>query len=150
MTHQTTRRVFLQTSAGLATGLAPIFEGQHLEPFDFLNPESGHDLATSARVVYRPDILSTNQVGLALAHNNIAVVSESNPDLSNLNSIRQTTFGVFSDWSWDVWRLSTNWVYFDIEMRYIDGDVDDDFILGYLQGEPRRTQRASKRRGWKL
>jgi len=120
---------------GLAAGLAPTFAGQHLEPFDFLDPESGHDLTASTRVVYRPDILSTNQVGLALAHNNIAVISESNPDLSDLNSIRQTTFGVFSDWSWNVWRLSTNWVYFDIEMRYIDGDVDDDFVMGYLQGE---------------
>jgi len=120
---------------GLVAGLAPKFEGEHLEPFDFLSPESGHDMNLSARVVYRPDILSNNQIGLALAHNDIAVVSESNPDLANLNAIRQVTVGVFSNWVWDDWRLSTNWVYFDVDLQYSNGDVQDDFVLGYVQGE---------------
>lgn len=120
---------------GLAAGLAPKFEGRQLVAFDLLNPESGHDLSLSARVAYQPDILSTNQVGLALAHHNIAVISESNPSLSELDSIRQTTLGVFSDWSWNAWRFLTSWVYFDIEMQYLDGDVPDDFVLGYVQGE---------------
>ena len=120
---------------GLVAGLAPKFEGEHLVPFDFLDPDSGYDMTVSGRVVYRPDILSTNQIGLALAHNDIAVVSESNPNLANLNSIRQITLGVFSDWVWDAWRLSTNWVYFDIEMQYFSGDVQEDFVMGYLQGE---------------
>ena len=120
---------------GLVAGLAPKFEGEHLVPFDFLDPDSGYDMTVSGRVVYRPDILSTNQIGIALAHNDISVVSESNPNLANLNSIRQITLGVFSDWVWDAWRLSTNWVYFDIEMQYFSGDVQEDFVLGYLQGE---------------
>ena len=120
---------------GLVAGLAPKFDGQHLAPFDFLDPESGHDMTVSARVVYRPDVLSTNQIGLSLAHNDIAVVSDSNPNLTNLNSILQTTLGVFSDWEWDAWRLSGNWVYFDVEMQYGNGDVQDDFVLGYVQGE---------------
>ena len=125
---------------GLVAGLAPKFEGQSLAPFDFLDPESGHDMTVSARVVYRPDILSTNQVGLALARNDIAVVSDSNPNLINLNSILQTTLGVFSDWEWGAWRLSTNWVYFDVEMQYGNGDVQEDFVLGYVQGEYEATE----------
>jgi len=125
---------------GLVAGLAPKFEGEHLSPFDILDPESGHDMTVSARVVYRPDVLSTNKIGLTLAHNDIAVVSESSPNLTNLNSILQTTLGVFSDWQWDVWRLSTNWVYFDVEMQYGNGDVQDDFVLGYLQGEYEATE----------
>jgi hypothetical protein len=125
---------------GLVAGLAPKFEGEQLHPFDILNPESGHDMNVSARVVYRPDILSTNQIGLALAHNDIAVVSESNPNLANLNAIRQLTFGVFSDWVWDAWRVSTNWVYFDVELQYSNGDVQEDFVLGYLQGEYQVTE----------
>ena len=120
---------------GFSTGLAPKFAGQQLVPFDFLNPDSGHDLVISGRVVYRPDILSINQIGLALAYNDIAVVSESSPILVDLSSISQVTLGLFSNWQWKDWRLSTNWVYFDIDMRYRDGDVEDDFILGYVQGE---------------
>jgi len=125
---------------GLVAGLAPKFEGQHLAPFDFLEPESGHDMSVSARVVYRPDILSTNQIGVAVARNDISVVSESSPNLTNLNSILQMTLGVFSDWEWNAWRLSTNWVYFDIEMRTNNGDVQEDFVLGYVQGEFETTE----------
>ncbi len=125
---------------GLTSGLAPKFAGQELVPFDLLNPESGHDLAISGRVDYRPDILSMNQIGLALAYNDIAVVSESSPMLADLNSISQVTLSVFANWQWKDWRLSTSWVYFDIDMRYRDGDIGDDFILGYVQGEYKATK----------
>jgi len=122
-------------SLGLAAGLAPKFEGVHLEPFDVLNPESGHELSLSGRLVYRPDVLSMKQIGLAVAHNDIAVVSDSNPNLTDLNTILQTTVGIFSNWQWQDWALSTNWVWFDIEMQYLDRDVDDSFLMGYVQGE---------------
>ena len=124
---------------GLATGLAPKFAGHQLVPFDPLDPESGHDLSVSGRLIYRPDILSTNQFGLTFAYNDIAVVSESSPVLADLNSIRHATLGVFSNWQWKDWRLSTSWTYFDIDMRYRDGDVQDDFVLGYVQGEYEAT-----------
>lgn len=122
-------------SLGLAAGLAPKFVDDQLEPFDFLDPESGQDLSFSARLVYRPDVFATNQIGIALAHNDIAVVSESSPQLADLNSIRQVTLGVFSNWTFNDWRLSTHWVYFDIDMEYFDESVSEDFVLGYVQGE---------------
>lgn len=120
---------------GLSAGLAPKFVGDELVPFDILDPETDHDLSFSGRLAYRPDILSVNQIGLAVAYNDIAVVSESSPSLADLNSISQVTLSVFSNWQWTDWRLSTNWVYFDIDMQYSDRDVKDDFIAGYLQGE---------------
>jgi hypothetical protein len=125
---------------GIVAGLAPRFVGQHLAAFDILNPDSGHEMTVSARAAYRPDVLSTNQVGMALAHSNIAVVSESNPSLTNLNSIRQTTLSFFADWSWKDWRFSSSWVYFDIEMRYADSDAQDDFVMGYVHGEYEATE----------
>lgn len=120
---------------GFSAGLAPKFEGQQLVAFDVLDPASGHETGVSGRLVYRPDILSANQIGLALSYNDIAVVSDSSPALANLASIQQMTLGVFSNWEWDDWRLSTNWVFFDIDMRYFDGDVADEFVLGYVQAE---------------
>jgi hypothetical protein len=104
-------------------------------PFDVLDPASGHDMAVSARLVYRPDILSLNQVGVTISHNDIAVVSDSNPALTDLNAIRQVTLGLFTNWKWDKWRLSSNWVYFDIDMQYISDTVNDEFFLGYVQAE---------------
>ena len=120
---------------GLSAGLAPKFEGQQLMPFDLLDPASDHDMAVTGRLVYRPDILSLNQIGMMVSHNDIAVVSESNPALTELNAIRQVTVGLFTNWQWDKWRLSSNWVYFDIDMQYVSGTVNDEFFLGYIQAE---------------
>jgi hypothetical protein len=133
--HEFSRKNQSAVNLGLAAGLAPKFEGEQLVPFDVLDPASGHDSAISGRLVYRPDILSANQVGLALAHNDISVVSDSSPALVNLDSIRQLTVGVFANWEWEDWRISTNWVFFDIDLRYFGGDVADEFVLGYVQGE---------------
>ena len=133
--HEFTLRNQSALNVGLTAGVAPKFEGHELVAFDILNPDSGHDLGTSIRVAYRPDVLSTNQVGLTLSHNDIAVVSDSSPNLADLNSIKQFTVGFFTNWRWEDWRLSSNWMYFKIDMNYAAGNVDDDFFLGYLQAE---------------
>ncbi len=120
---------------GFSAGLAPKFEGRQLMPFDVLDPASGHDMAVTGRLVYRPDVLSLNQVGMTVSHNDIAVVPDSNPALADLNAIRQVTLGLFTHWQWDKWRVSSNWVYFDIDMQYVSGAVNDEFFLGYVQAE---------------
>ena len=120
---------------GLSAGVAPKFESQELLPFDVLDPASGHDLAVSARLVDRPDILSSNQVGLTMSHNDIAVVSESDPQLFDLDSVTQKTVGLFANWDWQNWRFASNFVYFDVDLNYQSGDVDDEFLLGYVQAE---------------
>lgn len=119
----------------LAAGLAPRFEGQQLMPFDVLNPEPGHELSVAGRIAYRPDVLSNSQIGVAIAHHDIAVSSESNPALADLNTITQSTFGVFGSWHWEKWVLLGNFVYFDIDLDYVDGGVKDKFLLGYVQAE---------------
>jgi len=120
---------------GLSSAYAPSFVGQRLVPFDILDPGSDHELAASARLAYRPDILSTNQIGLALAYNNIVVDSASNPNLVDLNSIRQATLGIFADWSLNDWRFLANFVYFEMDLRYGAGTVQDSFVLGYVQAD---------------
>ena len=121
--------------ATLTAGIAPRFEGEELMPFDVLDPTSGHDMAVSARLVYRPDVLSMDKIGLTVSHNDIAVVSDSSPNLADLNSIRQLTIGLFTSWHLKDWRLSSNWVYFDNDLDYVTGDVKDEFFLGYVQAE---------------
>jgi len=124
-----------EVDLALTVGLAPRFEGQELMPFDVLDPTSGHDTAVSGRLVYRPDVLSINQVGLTVSHNDIAVVSDSNPALEDLNAIHQATLGLFAGWQWDRWRVLSNLMYFDIDMDYGSGTVNDEFFLGYVQVE---------------
>ena len=120
---------------GLSAGLAPKFEGEQLAPFDLLDPTSGHGLSVSGRLAYHPDVLSISQIGLTVSNNDIEVVSDSNPNLTDLNTIQQLTYGVFAHWQWKDWRLSTNWMYFDIDMLYTSGEVKDKFLLAYVQVE---------------
>lgn len=125
---------------GFTAGIAPKFEGEELVPFDILDPTSGHDLAVSARAVYQPDVLSMDRVGLTISHNDIAVESESSPSLADLNSIKQVTIGLFTSWHWQDWRLLANWVYFDMDLKYITGNVKDRFSLAYVQAEYEATK----------
>lgn len=138
--HQFSIKTQSAINFGLTAGLAPKFEGQELLPFDVLDPTSGHDLGVSTRIAYRPDVLSTNQVGLTIAYNDIAVESESNPNLADMDAIRQVTIGLFTNWRWNEWALSSNLMYFDIELQYLSGDVNDDFMLGYVQAEYEATE----------
>jgi len=133
--HEFSLREQSALNVGLSAGIAPKFERQHLQPFDILDPTSGHDLAVSARFVYRPDVFSNNQVGITVSHNDIAVVSDTSPQLLDLNAITQVTFGLFTNWNWQEWRFASNFVYFDIDLMYESGDVDDEFFLGYVQAE---------------
>jgi len=123
----------------LTAGLAPIFEGDELVPFDVLDPESGNEMAYSARLVYRPDVLSMDKIGLTFSHSDIAVVSDSSPNLADLNAINLVTIGLFTSWELKDWRLSSNWVYFDVDMDYVTGIVKEDFLLGYVQAEYKAT-----------
>lgn len=123
----------------LTAGLAPTFEGEELVPFDVLDPESGNEMAYSARLVYRPDVLSMDKIGLTFSHSDIAVASDSSPNLADLNAINLVTIGLFTSWKFNDWRLSSNWVYFDIDMDYVTGIVKEDFLLGYVQAEYEAT-----------
>lgn len=118
-----------------SVGLAPQFSDEELVPFDLLNPESGHDLGLTFGMQFKPKVLSESQFGLLMAWNDINVVSESNPALANLNRIKQFTLGLSADWSRGPLRLISSFVYFNNDMQYVDGSVEDDFIAGYLQAE---------------
>jgi len=118
-----------------SAGLAPVFSDDQLHAFDVLESDSGHDLGVNARLVFRPKVLQHNQVGVLLGWNDINVISESNPNLADLDSIKQTTVALFGDWRWDDWRLIVNMTFFDNHMEYFDRDVHDQFGAGYLQFE---------------
>ena len=120
---------------GFSAGLGPVFEGQQLVPFDVLEPDSGHDLSMNARLAYRPDVLSNNQAGLLVGWNEIPVISDSSPNLANLDHIQQYTVGLFVDWHWNIWRATSSWTFFDNQLEYFDSTERDQFVAGYLQVE---------------
>lgn len=122
-------------SYAISAGLAPKFAGHKLVAYDVLDPRSGHGLGINFRVVYRPELVSPMQLGFISGWNEINVISESSPNLTDLNRIDQLTVGAFADWRWRDFRLITSLVHFENDLQYVDTSVDDVFLLTYLQLE---------------
>lgn len=121
----------------VSVGLAPRFVDDELSPFDVLDPESGHDWAVSARLAYKPSIFADDQLGILAGWHDINVDSSSNPALVDLGQIEQTTVGVFGSWSWGKWRALGSFTYFYNQLHFVDSNVEDEFVSGYLQLERR-------------
>lgn len=126
-----------ESSLGLsvAAGLAPRFDDDKLVPFDMLDPRSGHGLSIAMRTSYRPDMFSPVQFGLLSSWHEINVIPRDNPALVNLDRINQLTAGVFADAQWKNLRLIASLVYHNNELKYVDGDITDDYMLAYVQPE---------------
>jgi len=120
---------------GVLVGYAPRFIEDRLVPFDLLDPDPDHGLSANLRVAFRPQAWSLSQFGLLVGWNDINVDSGSATVLNDLDEIRQLTVSAYGDWSWERWRVIANLIYFDNDLRYVDGPVDDRFASAYLQAE---------------
>ena len=119
----------------LGAGLAPKFVEHELEPFDILDPRSGHGLSLSLRASYRPDRFLPMQVGVLSSWNEMDVVPGNNPDLITLDRINQLAAGLYADMQWQDLRLIASAVYHRNELHYIGEKVTDSYLLTYLQPE---------------
>lgn len=122
-------------SVAAAGGIGPRFIDDRLKAFDILDPTSGHKGALNLNVTYRPEVLSTTQFGLVAAWSDIAVDNVVVPGFDGLGSVHQMTAGFYADWSGDAWRLMTHATWFGNELRFVDRQETDNFILAYLQAE---------------
>lgn len=116
-------------------GIGPKFVGDRLKALDIFDPESGHKGALNFNLTYRPEVLSTTQVGFVAAWSDIAVDSVLAPGFDGLGSAHQVTAGLFADWSRAAWRVMGHATWFRNELRFVDRKEIDDFVLAYLQAE---------------
>lgn len=125
------------SAIGLAAsvGLAPVLSENKLSPFEFFEDSSDHGLSLSFRASYRPENLSTSQVGVLVGWNEINVEPGTNAAPADSGSIDQAALGVFADWYWDELRLLASVVYFDNDLAFPAQSVNDRYVLGYLQLE---------------
>lgn len=118
-----------------SAGFAPLFEENQLATHEILEDTSDHGLSLNLRVGYRPQFLSSNQVGILAGWNEINVVPGTIPAPSPTGSIDQATLGVFADWQWSDLRLLASVVYFDNALDFPAGNVNENYVLGYGQLE---------------
>lgn len=119
----------------IGAGLAPDFSNEGLEPFDVLDPRSGHGLSLNFKLAYRPRAFEPLQIGVISSINEMNVESDSSPELADLRQIDQFTIGVFVDWQWKKLRLISSFVHLDHQLEYVDEIINDSFELGYVQLE---------------
>jgi hypothetical protein len=119
----------------VAAGLGPKLVDDELVPLDLLDPESGHKLDFNVSLTYRPNLLTANELGVVFSRNDIAVESDSSPQLAGLDHIDQNSVGVFANWYWQDWRIIANWMYFDMQLVFADRQSSDNFAAAYAQGE---------------
>ena len=118
-----------------SVGYAPIFENGKLEPHEIFESVSDFGLSLNLRVAYRPDFLSSSQVGLVTGWNEINVEQAAAPLPDDPVTIDQAALGAFTDWYWGGLRLLASLVYFDNTIERPSQDVDDSYWLGYAQLE---------------
>jgi hypothetical protein len=119
----------------VSVGFAPVFEDGGLAAHEILETASDHGLSLNLRVGYRPQSLSSTQFGILAAWNEINVQPGSIPAPGQPGGIDQASLGVFGNWHWNELRLLASLVYFDNDLEFTTGNLDDTYLLAYAQLE---------------
>jgi hypothetical protein len=122
----------LQFSASL--GFSSVFKQKILEPFDLLNPESGHQSAIDLRLAYLPDQFKDNQFGMTISYADLSVL-EDLVILPNLESVQQYSASLYVDWRFSGWRLISSVVHTINELKRETESERDRIVLAYGQAE---------------
>ena len=118
-----------------SVGFAPVVEHGELHAHDIFEEFSDHGLSLNLRIGYRPEYLESTQFGIVAAWNAMNPDSDLIPEPDQPGSVDQASLGVFGDWHWEEFRVLASVVYFDNEIEFTTGSVDDSYVLGYAQLE---------------
>jgi hypothetical protein len=118
-----------------AIGVAPVFTGDELLPFDILDPDDSRsgNLAGSMSVSFYPDIVGENNIGIIAGYAEIEALPSI--ELGNTASfnIRQGLLGLQGNWSNDFWRVIAAAYYVDNDSNDPSLQLDGAFTSAYMQ-----------------
>jgi len=122
---------------GLAFSVGPgeVYEDGELQPFDLLNPVSGHGLRADLRLSYLFGDFSENQAGLLLGAGDINIHDGPLAAHDDLTDIEQYRIGAYLDWHWPNWRVISTVTSVINDMQQVNGSETDYFFAGYVQAE---------------
>jgi len=120
----------------LAGGLAPQLTAEGLEPFDLVHPDSNrHTMGYQARASIHPSEFTESGVGVLAATNEMAEAGTPSPPQVGLDHVNLRLLGVFGTYVAEDWRVQGTFYRADARLYYATGAVNDNFGVGYLQGE---------------
>jgi hypothetical protein len=124
-------------SAGL-TGTLVNADLPQIEPFDLLDPESGHGDSVSLRVGFSPDSLGDDQVGFSLGRHSVNIATDIALPAQwqpGIDGVDLTTVGLYGDWTKGRWRLLGAVNRLDAKPRGGFGGPANKTIVSYVQSE---------------
>jgi hypothetical protein len=122
----------------LAAGIAPQLTADGLEPYDLIHPNSNrHTMGYQARVSIHPSEFTETGVGVLVAADEMPEVGTPSPPQVGLDHVNLRLAGVFGTYVAEDWKVQGTFYYADARLYYDTGRVDDNFGVGYLQGEYR-------------
>ena len=116
-------------------GAGEVFEDGELEPFDLLDPESGHGLRADLRLSYLPEAFDGNQAGLLLGWADINIHDNPHAAHEDFTDIEQYRIGAYLDWHWPNWRVISTVTSVINDMKQRSDSETDHFFAGYVQAE---------------
>jgi hypothetical protein len=118
-----------------AIGIAPVFTGDELLPFDILDPDDSNsgNLAGSINISFYPDVVGENNIGMIAGYAEIEALPSI--ELGNVASfnIRQSLLGLQGNWSNDLWHVIAAAYYVDTDSDDPGAQLDGAFTSAYLQ-----------------
>lgn len=118
-----------------AIGVAPVFTGDELLPFDILDPDDSNsgNLAGSISISFYPDAVGENNIGMIAGYAEIEALPSI--ELGNTASfnIQQRLLGLQGNWSNDLWHLIGAAYHIHSDSDDPGFQLDGTFTSAYLQ-----------------
>lgn len=118
-----------------AIGLAPVFTGEELLPFDILDPDDSRsgNLAGSINISFYPDIVGENNIGMIVGYAEIEALPSIELGNEDSFNILQGLLGLQANWSNDFWHVIAAAYYVDTDSDDPSVQLDGAFTSAYLQ-----------------
>jgi len=127
----------------LGAGIAPQINGEGMEPFNLLHPDSErHRFGYHARASLHPGDVTETGFGILAAHDDMPGVElelghVSTPLMIGLDHVELNLYGLFGTYAATSWKLLSAIYYADARLFYTDHRINDSFSVGYVQLERR-------------
>jgi hypothetical protein len=119
---------------GVSLGIAPVFRGGELLPFDLADPGmTGNRTAGSVSIAYYPDFVGVTNFGAMGGYADIKVRPDTTILSAGETQIRQSVVGLQGNWENDDWHLFGAAYYVDNRSTGSGIRINGAFVSGYLQ-----------------
>ena len=127
-----------QLRTAVAGGIAPQITPDGLRPFSLIHPDSDRrQMGYQARASLHPGDLTESGFGILAASDELAGMNLTAPAFLGLDHVDLRLVGVFGAYADTSWKVLGTLYHARARLYYTGSIVDDEFTVGYVEGERR-------------